>query len=107
MTVVHTVKNDTHPLPGSDKGGNANHVSDQRQDTPSTSGTAEGDEDGSDKTEGDDRDTKTASKDDTRTVAVADGPANEVWVSLTTESVLDWLEGGTESRWVSCGLKSV
>jgi hypothetical protein len=39
--------------------------------------------------EHDQTDTETTGEDDTRTVAIADGPANEVGVSLTTERPLN------------------
>lgn len=50
-------------------------------------------------------DAETASKDDTRTIAVADSPADEVGVRLVTKRLLYDGHDLTESRRVSCLLK--
>lgn len=96
MTVVQTVQNDTHAFPCSDQSGDTNHVRNERQDAPATSSSAESDEDGGDQASCDDKDTETASKCDARSVAVANCPANEVWMGLTAEGVFNWFKGGAE-----------
>ena len=67
----------------------------------------ESDEKGGNNTSEDEEDAKTTGKDNTRSVAVTDGPADKVWVSLTTKRVLDWSNSSTEGGGVSCILKSV
>ena len=78
--MMHAVQDNAHALDGSEKGGNADQESNDGKYTPATASTAEGDEDRSDKTSNDAEDTKTTSEDDTRTVAVANSPADEVGV---------------------------
>ena len=75
----------THPLPCSDKSCNTDHETDSRQNSPATSSVAESDQDSGNDTTNDTTDTETTSEDDTRAVTVADGPANEVGVSLVTK----------------------
>jgi len=104
---VHSMKDNAHTLPGSNKSGDANQKPDDRQHAPRTAGTAECDEDSSDETTDDATDTKTTSKYDARTIAVADGPANEVGVGLATEGPLDRGNDFAEGRGVGGVLKSM
>lgn len=74
----------THPLPRSDQGCNTNHETNSRQHSPATSSVAECNYDGRNYTPNDSTNAKTTGKDHTRSVAVADAPANEVGVRLMT-----------------------
>lgn len=89
MTMMHAVQDDAHSLPGGNQGGDADEEADDGEDTPGTARTAEGEEDGSNEATDDAGNTKTAGEDDTRTVAVADGPSDEVGVGLAAERPLD------------------
>jgi len=89
MTVVETVKHNTHALPGSDQRGDTENVEKKWEHTPRTADMGQCDEQISEYAEHDQADTKTTGKDNTRTVAIADGPANEVGMSLTTERPFD------------------
>jgi hypothetical protein len=79
---MHTVKNDAHTLPGCDECGNTDNKANQGKDPPSTASAADSEDYGSNETSDDAADTQSTSEKDTRTVAVANGPADEVGVSL-------------------------
>jgi hypothetical protein len=105
--VVKAVKNDTHTLPGGDQGRNTEDEKNDGEYTPSTSNMTECDDDECDDGSDDEEDTETASKDDTGTVAIADGPSNEVGMSLTAKRVLDGIDDLTESGGMGRVLKSL
>lgn len=107
MTVVETVKNDAHALPGSDECGDTDDIEKDREHTPCTACVGQCDEKIDKDAESNDTDTKTTSKDNTRTVAVADGPTDEVRVSLTSERPLDCGEDVFESGRVGGILQGV
>jgi len=107
MTVMHTVQDNAHSLHGSEQGRDSHQETNNGKYSPATTDTAESNEDGGDKTSENAKDAKAASEDDTRAVAVADGPSDKIGVRLTTKGVLDWLDGGKEGGRVSSALKSV
>lgn len=97
----------THALPCCDEGSDTDKPERECNHTPATTSVTESDEKVDKETTNDTEDTKTAGKDDTRTVAVADGPADEVRVGLFTERPLDSVDDVSEGRWVGGVLKSV
>ena len=76
---------DTHALPCRNQRRNADNPSYRRQSPVAASGAAQGDENGGDEAQQDGGDAETTGEDDARSIAVADGPADEVRVGLTTE----------------------
>ena len=74
----------THALPGSKECCNTKHEANGRKCSPASTSITESNEDRTDDTTKDAGNTKTTSEDDTRLIAVADGPSNEVGVSLMT-----------------------
>lgn len=75
---------DTHALPGSYECCNTNHKANGRKYSPASTGVTESDKNGTNDTTKDTGNTKTTGEDDTGSVAVADGPSNEVGVRLVT-----------------------
>jgi hypothetical protein len=86
---VHAVEDDAHSLPGGDESSNTNEPAKEWDDAPAPASGGECDDEVGDQASSDGEDAETASKDDTRSVAVADCPANEVGVRLPAERVLD------------------
>ena len=80
---------DTHALPSSEESSNADHEADGRKYSPATASVTEGDKyrcyDASNNT----RNTEPSSKDYTRSIAIADRPADEVGMRLATKSPFD------------------
>jgi hypothetical protein len=107
VTVVHAVEDNAHPLPGGDESSNANEPAEEWDDAPATTSGRECDDKIGDQAGSDGEDTKTASKDDARSVAVADCPADEVGVRLPAEGVLDGGDDGVECGWVGSVLEGV
>src|SRR5690349_10915182 len=97
MAMMHTVEHNTHALPGSNQGRDANEEANERHDAPSTTSAAEGENNGGNETTDDSANAKTACKDDTGTVAIADGPSDEVGVGLATKRPLDRCDDVVES----------
>lgn len=82
---MHAVEHNTHTLPGSDEGRNADDKTNQRKDPPGATSTAQSKDDGDEEASNNATDTQSACKDDTRAIAVADSPANEVRMGLATQ----------------------
>jgi hypothetical protein len=89
VTVVHAVEDYAHSLPGGDESSNANEPTEEWNNAPASASGGECDYEIGDETSSDGEDTETASKNDARSVAVADGPSNEVGVGLSPKRVLD------------------
>lgn len=75
---------DTHALPGRNECCNTNHEANGRKYSPAATGVTESDKNGTNDTTKDAGNTKTTGEDDTGSVAVANGPSNEVGVGLMT-----------------------
>ena len=75
---------DTHALPGSDECCNTNHEANGREYSPAATSITESDENGTDDTAENAGNTETTSENDTGSIAVANGPSNEVRVGLMT-----------------------
>lgn len=101
------MEDNAHTLPGSDKGGDADDKAEETHDPPSTTCAAQGEDDAREKTSNDAANTQSSGENDTRAVAVADCPADEVGVSLATQRPLNGGDHVFESRWVSSVLQSV
>lgn len=104
---MHTVKHHTHAFPGCNQGGDADEEANQRHDTPCTTSTTESENDCSNDTGDDAADTETTCKDDTGTVAVADGPADKVGMCLATKRPFDRRDDIVEGRWMCRVLESM
>lgn len=98
---MHAMKNNAHALPGSNEGGDTNEEADQGEDTPSAAGRTERDDNGSDQATDDTTNTKAPGKDNARSVAVANGPADKVRMGLAAKGPLDGSHDLTERRGVS------
>lgn len=107
MSVMHAVQHHTHAFPCCDQGGDADEKTNQRHDTPCTTSTAKSENDCSNETGDDAADTETTCKDDTGTVAVADGPANKVGMCLATKRPFDRRDDVVEGRWMCRVLESM
>lgn len=109
VTMVHTVEDNTHALVGCDQGGNAQNPSNGSQCSPSAARTAESNQDGDDKGDSNETNTESPGEEDASGVTVADGPTNEVGVSLLAERVLNYFNGQAAGRRVGSvreGVKS-
>jgi hypothetical protein len=107
VTVVHAVEDNAHSLPGGDESSDTNEPAKEWDDAPATAGGGECDDEVGDQASSDGEYTKTTSEDDTRTVAVADRPSNEVGVRLSAKGVLDGGDDGVEGGWVGSVLEGV
>lgn len=101
------MEDNAHTLPGSYEGGNADDKAKETHDPPSTTCAAQGKDDACEKTSNDATNTQSAGEDNTRAVAVADRPTDEVGVSLATQRPLNGGDHVLECRWVSGVLQSV
>jgi hypothetical protein len=102
---MHAVEDYAHSLPGGDESSNANEPTKERDNTPTSASGGECDDEIGDKASSNGEDAETASKDDTRSVAVADCPANKVGMGLSPKRVLDGGNDGVEGGWVGCVLE--
>lgn len=93
----------THALPCGNESRHADEEADEGENTPTSPSTAEGDEDRSNEAADDATDAKATSKDNSRPVAVANGPSDEVGMSLAPQGVLDGGQHVAESGGV-CGV---
>ncbi len=93
----------THTLPGSDEGCNADHETNGRQNSPAPPGATQNDENSGKDARNNPTDSKTASENHTWSIAVADGPANEVGVRLMSQRPLHGSKDSGKGRWV-CGV---
>lgn len=80
MAMVHAVENDTHSFPSGDERRDTDHEWNERHDSPTTSCTAQAQQNASNNPAEDASNAETAGENDARAVAVADGPANEIGV---------------------------
>lgn len=103
MAMVHAVEDDTHALPGSNECCNTNHEANGRKNSPASTCVTESDENGANDTTKDAGNAKTTGEDDTRGVAVANGPSNEVGVGLVTQRPFDRVHDNSEG----CGMSGV
>lgn len=101
------MEHNAHTLPGSDERGDTNHKAKETHDPPSTTCAAQSKDDACEKTSDDAANTQSAGEDDTRAVAVADGPADKVGVSLATQRPLYSGDHVLEGRWVGRVLQGV
>lgn len=83
--MMHTVQNDAHTLPGCDERGDTDEPAKERDNAPGSACVAERNEQVGEKASDDGKDAQAASEDDTRSVAVADCPADEVRVRLSAK----------------------
>ena len=107
VSMVHSVEDNTHALPGGDESRNSNEPAQEWQNSPSPTSVAEGDEQIGKETSKYAEDAETASEDDARSVAVADGPSDEVRVCLLAKRVLDSGGNRFEGGWVCRVLQGV
>lgn len=104
---MHAVQDDAHALPGGDESGNADEPAKEGKDAPAATSRRESDDNVGNQTSNDTKDTKTTSEDDTRAIAIADSPADEVGVRLPAQGVFDGGNYFAESRWVGGVLEGV
>lgn len=107
MTVVHAVEDDTHSLPGGDERSNTDEPAEEWDNAPGAACRGESDDKIGDEASSDGENTETAGEYDTRTVAVADCPSDEVGVRLPAKRVLDSGNDGVEGGWVGGVLEGV
>lgn len=101
------MKDDTHALVPSDKGSESNHPEERSDGSDATWSCRKCEEDGPKETGDDQEYAEAASKDNASAVAVADGPADEVWVGLAAEKGLDRFVDVAEGGWVGGVLESL
>jgi len=104
--MVHPVQDNAHTLPGRDERSNTDEPAEEWQHTPSSASMAERNEEVSEEASDDTADTQATSEDHTRTVAIANRPADEVGMSLSAKRVLHSLDDGAEGSRVGGGLQS-
>lgn len=100
MAMVHAVENDTHALVRGDKCADTQDQSDGRQGAVASAELAEREKNSHDQTPDNRADAKRAGKEDAGRIAVAYGPAHEIWMSLSTERGVDRFEESSESTGV-------
>jgi len=105
--MVHAVQDNTHALPGGDERSDTDEPAKERKNAPAATSGRKSDDDVGNETGDYAKDTETTSKNNTRAVTVADGPADEVGVSLLAERELYSGDYITEGRWVSRVLQRV
>lgn len=98
---------DAHALPSSYQGCNADHETNCRQDSPAPPSVAESDEDSGNDATNNAAEPEAASEDYSWTVAVANGPADEIGVSLVTERPFNGVYNTSERRRMCCICESV
>lgn len=84
VAVVHAVQDNTHAFPCGDESRDADQEQNDGQDTPRATSAAKHDENRGDNTKEDGGHSEAACEDDTGLVAIADCPADEVGVALTS-----------------------
>lgn len=97
MPVVQAVQHHAHAFRRCYECGDADDPEDREERAPAAACFAKRQDDGSDGREQDRGDAEAAGEGQARWVAVADYPADEVWVCLSPEGVLDALEYCAES----------
>ena len=96
-----------HAFPGCDKSCHANDETNSREDPPASTSAAESNKNCGNDSTNDTANPKASSEDHTRTVAIADCPADKVWMGLVAERPFDCVYDVTEGRWVGCNGQSV
>lgn len=89
VAVVHAVKNNAHALIGCNQCRSTKDPEESGDGTETTLLLGQGQENGEEETGEDEENAEAAGEDDAGAVAVADGPADEVWVGLAAEGGLD------------------
>lgn len=89
MSVVQPVQDHAHALVRRNQYGDAQHPANGRQGAVAAARVGQSQHDGDHGAEQDERDAEPPCKEDARRVAVADGPADEVGVRLTTQRGFD------------------
>lgn len=85
-----------HALPRTDHGCNSNKEANGREHSIATASVAQSDEDCGHNTSKDAENTKASCKDNARSIAIADGPADEVRMCLVTKSPFNCVDDITE-----------
>lgn len=85
VTVVQAMEDHTHSLPTGDESGDTDKVEEKRDGTPPSIGTGQSEEEIDEDAKNDDGNTQATSEDDARSVAVADGPTDEIRVCLAPQ----------------------
>ena len=101
------MKDDTHALIRSDESSDSNNPEERGDGSDATWSCRKRKEDGPEETSDDEEDSEAASEDDASAIAVADGPADEVWVGLAAERGLNCLVDVAEGGWVGGVLQSL
>lgn len=101
------MKDDTHSLISCDESSNSNDPEEGGNGSDAAWGCGKREEDGPEEAGDYEEDAQATSKDDACTVAVTDGPADEVWVGLAAKRGLDCLVDVAEGGWVGGVLQSL
>ena len=101
------VEQDAKALVGGDGIDRAEPKGEDAKDAPPAGVAAEDEEDGHEDSAGEDEDGEGAEEEHAGFVAVADGPADEVWVRLILEGYEKGFDDGLKGGWVSCVLQCV
>ena len=99
------MKNNAHTFPGSDECGDTNKPEDDWEDAPCTARAAQREEQISEEAKENRGNAQTACEDNARSITVADGPSDEVWMCLTAERVLSSNGNSLQRRRMRCVLK--
>lgn len=101
------MENNTHALPCRNERGYANNEPDQGKHPPGTTSAAQRQDNCDDKTSDNATNAQSASEDNTGSIAVADGPTDEVGVGLAAQRPFDCGDHILEGRGVSGVLQSM
>ena len=107
LALVLPVEEDAEALATDDEVGNAEPVEREGAGTEVTRFAGEGKHEGRDGGEGEDGDGEGAEEEDTRLVAVAEGPADEIWVGLVPQGELKGFQNWREGAGVGSMLEGV
>ena len=94
--IERTAAYHTHALPGCYESGDPKHEPNSSQHSPPTTGVAESNKNSREDASQYTKDSKTTGEDHTRSVTVANGPSDEVGMSLVTQRPLDRMYHRTE-----------
>ena len=86
---MQAVKDNAHAFGGGDQGGCTDNQTDSSECTVASTDIAECEKKFDDDTNDDETDAETAGEDNAGSVAVANGPPNEVWMELVAEDGFD------------------
>jgi hypothetical protein len=96
VTVVQSVKYNAHALVAGDQRGNTDHEGDGGQSAVAASGAGEGQNEGNHDSDQYSGNAEALCEGDPGWVAIADGPPDEIWVSLATQRCLNRLGNDAE-----------